>query len=219
VRDSTPFKICGVTRRADAAAAEAAGAAYVGANFVPASPRRVEAHVAAALARAISIPLVAVVADLGPLEAAAIARAAGARGIQLHGTEPPETVEALRSEGGWELWKAVRVRSPADVLDAFDRFASVDLLLLDGWDPSRLGGTGAPFDWRAVESVRRDAPAGLRVGIAGGITPENVVEAIRLLQPDLVDVASGVESAPGVKDHDRIRELAREIRSRGGKSG
>lgn len=210
------FKICGVTRPADAKAAEAAGASYVGANFVPSSPRRVDVRVAAALAGSVSIPLVVVTADLAPSETVAIARAAGARAVQLHGAESPETFEALRDAGAWELWKAVRVRSPSDVLSAFDRFGNlVDLLLLDGWDPARLGGTGTPFDWHAVEAVRRDAPDGLRLGIAGGITPENVEEAVGLLAPDLVDVASGVESSPGRKDHDRIRELAGRLATRG----
>jgi phosphoribosylanthranilate isomerase len=219
VRAAPAFKICGVTLPADAKAAEAAGASYIGANFVPGSPRRVDARAAAELAAAVSIPLVVVTADLGPREAAATARAAGARGIQLHGAEPVETVEALRGEGAWELWKAVRVRSPADVLGAFDRFGGlVDLLLLDGWHPAQLGGTGTPFDWQAVESVRRDAPEGLRLGIAGGLTPENVEEAIGVLEPDLVDVSSGVESSPGRKDHERIRELAQRIagHTRGG---
>jgi phosphoribosylanthranilate isomerase len=210
--EAPAFKICGVTGASDAKAAEAAGASYLGANFVPGSPRRVETRVAAELASSVSIPLVLVIADMRPSDAAAMARAAGARGIQLHGAEPVETVEALRGEGDWELWKAVRVRSPADVLGAFGRFGEiVDLLLLDGWDPIRLGGTGAPFDWRAVGAIRRNAPKGLRLGIAGGLTPENVQEAVGLLEPDLVDVSSGVESAPGVKDHDRMGELARRL--------
>jgi phosphoribosylanthranilate isomerase len=209
------FKICGVTRLSDASAAEAAGASYVGANVVPSSPRRVEAGVAAELAAAVSIPLVLITADMLPEDAARMARATGARAIQLHGAEPVETIAALRAAGTWELWKAVRVRSPADVLDAFERFGGVvDLLLLDGWDPARLGGTGRPFDWDAVAAVRSKAPEGLRLGIAGGLTPENVEEAVRRLEPDLVDVSSGVESAPGVKDHERIRELARKLARR-----
>jgi phosphoribosylanthranilate isomerase len=212
MRDAIAFKICGLTLPADAKAAEAAGASYIGANFVPSSPRRVDARAAAEIVRAVSTPLIVITADLSPREAAAIARATVAHGIQLHGGESPETVDALRGEGSWELWKAVRVRTPADVLEAFERFGdSVDLLLLDGWRPGHLGGTGTSFDWQGVAAVRRDAPEGLRVGIAGGLTPENVEEAIGLLEPDLVDVASGVESAPGVKDHERIRDLARRI--------
>ena len=213
------FKICGVTRTSDAIAAEAAGASYIGANLVSGSPRRVEPAVATALASAVSIPLVLITADMHPDDAARIARATGARAIQLHGAESPETTEALRGEGDWELWKAVRVRSPADVLAAFERFGGiVDLLLLDGWDPAKLGGTGLRFDWEAVGAVRRNAPEGLRLGIAGGLTPDNVEEAVGLLAPDLVDVSSGVESAPGLKDHERIRELARRL-ARGARGG
>ncbi len=215
VRPAPAFKICGLTRTVDAQVAAAAGASYVGAILVPGSPRRVEVEVAAELASAVSIPLVVVTADLGPLEAAAAATAAGARGIQLHGAESPATVRALREAGDWELWKAVRVRTPDDALAAVDLFGLlVDLLLLDSWHPWKLGGTGAPFAWTSLASLREGLPERLRLGVAGGITPENVEEAVALLRPDLVDVGSGVEESPGVKDHRRIGELARRLANR-----
>jgi phosphoribosylanthranilate isomerase len=144
------------------------------------------------------------VADLSAGEAADAALRSGARAIQLHGMEDPGTLLRLREMGDWELWKAVRVRSGADVVAAAREFSgAVDLLLLDRWDPLRLGGTGAPFDWDEVAPRRAEIP--LPLGVAGGLDPENVADAVRRLRPDLVDASSGLESAPGIKDPDRIR--------------
>ena len=201
-------KICGLTRRVDAEVAEASGASYVGAIFVPGTPREVLPETAASLAESVRIPLIAVVADLRATEIGRIARRAGAKGIQLHGSEPPHLIQALRGEGEWELWKAIRVRSERDILDACHRFGElVDLLLFDGWQAGRLGGTGTPFPWDTLGSVREEIPSHVRVGVAGGLFPGNVREAALRLDPDLVDVSSGVESAPGIKDPQRVKDF------------
>lgn len=210
------FKICCLTRVADARLAEGVGASYVGAILVEGSPRRISPREAARISEAVSIPLVVVTADVPAEEAAAAAETAGAGGIQLQGDEPPETVAALRNLGDWELWKAVRVRSHEDVRRAAQRFGSiVDLLLLDAWHPTKLGGTGTSFDWQRLAAVREDL-GDLRLGVAGGLSPDNVAEAIAVLRPSLVDVCSGIESSPGVKDHQRLRAFAREVSNAAG---
>lgn len=229
----TQAKICGITRPEDARLAEEGGASYVGAVLVPGSPRYLDPEGARRVADAVAIPLVVVTANLTAVEAHAAAEAAGARGIQLHGDESGETIVALREldaasgASPRELWKAVRVRGEGErdgqgegrgdpgpvpagqVGEAIRRWAPlVDVLLLDAWSPAALGGTGTSFPWEALEALdalRAQLPPGFRLGVAGGLGPGNVAEAIRRLRPDLVDVSSGVEASPGVKDPARIR--------------
>ena len=213
-------KICGLTRPKDAQVAERAGASYVGAVLVPTSPRRVSSSTAFELAAAVSIPLVVVTADLTPDEAAEAAQRTRAGGIQLHGDESPETVKELRERGSWELWKAVRVRSRDDILSALERFEDlVDLILLDGWHADQLGGTGTAFPWGAMDSIRQTAAPGVRIGVAGGLSPENVEGAVTRLAPDLVDVSSGVEVSPMAKDHERVRSFVRNALVAGSRLG
>lgn len=201
-------KICGVTRSIDAQLAEEAGASHLGTNHVPASPRFISPEAAAVIGKETTIPLAIVLAGESVSGAARIARTTGAKVIQLHGDESESMVQDLRSEGEWEIWKAVRIREQADLAIAVDRFGSfVDLLLLDAWHASVLGGTGKRFPWEVVEGA--DLPTDLRIGVAGGLTPENVAEAVDRLRPDLVDVSSGVEASPGIKDPDRVRAFVR----------
>ncbi len=206
----TPAKICGLTRPEDARLAASLGAAWVGVVLVPGTPRARTPGQARALGDAAreeaGTPLALVVADRSADEAARAAEEAGAGALQFHGSETPELLRELRTRGRWELWKAVRVRSGAEILPAAERWAGVaDLLLLDGWHPRALGGTGAAFDWNALEALRAAWPEGLRLGVAGGLRPDTVGEAVARLRPDLVDVSSGVELRPGVKDPDALR--------------
>ena len=211
------IKICGLTREEDARSAAEAGADRVGAVLVPGTPREVCPDQAQRLGEAASLPLTLVVADLSVAEMAEVARTAGAAALQLHGDEEEETFAALRRRGSWELWKAVRVRSGSEILAAARRWAGVaDLLLLDGWHPLQRGGTGTLFPWEALEEARSLWPAGLRLGVAGGLHPANVGEAVTRLLPDLVDVSSGVEASPGAKDSLALRafvEAARHARA------
>jgi phosphoribosylanthranilate isomerase len=211
------IKICGLTREEDARSAGEAGVDRIGAVLVSGTPREVSPAPAQRLGEAASVPLTLVVADLSVAEMAEVARTAGAAALQLHGDEEEAAFAALRRRGPWELWKAVRVRSGPEILAAARRWAGVaDLLLLDGWHPLQRGGTGTRFPWEALEEARSLWPVGLRLGIAGGLHPANVAEAVTRLLPDLVDVSSGVEASPGVKDHLALRafvEAARQARA------
>jgi phosphoribosylanthranilate isomerase len=211
------IKICGLVRPDDAALAATLGADWVGVVLVPRTPRARtpdEARTIGQAARAAAdVPLALVTADLAPETLADAAERAGAGALQLHGDEPPETLERLRALGDWELWKAVRVRSGGDLLPEARRWAGLaDLLLLDAWHPDRLGGTGTPFDWAALQAVRAGWPPGLALGVAGGLRAETVAEAVARLDPHLLDVSSGVEAAPGRKDPARLRAFFRAAR-------
>jgi phosphoribosylanthranilate isomerase len=141
------------------------------------------------------------------------AESAGLHVIQLHGDEPPELADRVRA-AGYQAWKAVRVRHADDVAAAIHRYAgAVDALLLDGYDPSAAGGTGTRFDWAAVAARLGGRPAEMRIIAAGGLRPENVAQAAMTLRPDVVDVSSGVESAPGIKDPAAVRDFVRAVRA------
>jgi phosphoribosylanthranilate isomerase len=186
------IKVCGVTRAEDAEACLALGVDFVGLNFVPGSPRRLEVEAARALAGALrgKAVVVGVVADLDEAALRGLAREVGLDRLQLHGDEPPALVAAL----GSLAWKAVRVGSAADV-DAARAYGG-DVLVVDAKVEGALGGTGRRVDPELVRALAAERP----VLLAGGLRPENVAEAVRAVRPWGVDVASGVEARPGVKD-------------------
>jgi phosphoribosylanthranilate isomerase len=121
---------------------------------------------------------------------------------------------SLRGLGEWQLWKALRVRDADDVLEALECFEGVaDALLLDGWHPEHRGGSGARFPWDVVAAIRDRFPPEMALVAAGGLQPGNVAEAIWSLRPDVVDVSSGVELRPGIKDPGRVRAFIGQARS------
>jgi phosphoribosylanthranilate isomerase len=121
---------------------------------------------------------------------------------------------ALR-EAGWTVWKAVRPRDGAEFEAAARAWSgAVDALLLDGWSPDAPGGTGARFPWTEVAALRGALSAGTGLVAAGGLLPGNVARAVRLLRPDVVDVSSGVESSPGIKDPGAVRDFVAAARPR-----
>lgn len=207
------IKICGLTNPADAKVVGQAGADYVGTVLVPGTPRAVGPETARTVSEAAGLPLVIVVADLSAEETVRAARSSGAWGIQLHGSETEELLARLRAEGEWELWKVARVRTAADITRAVERFGGVaDGVLLDAWHPGQLGGTGSTFAWDLLEELRPRLPAGVSLGVAGGLDPRNVREAVLRMRPGLVDVSSGVERSRGQKDPDRVRAFVRAAR-------
>lgn len=197
------IKICGVTRAEDALAAVRLGADALGFNFWPGSKR----HVDPAVARGIIARLPPFVTPVGVFvnqseaDLRAIAAESGIRIFQLHGDEPPELCARLPLP----VVKAI----PVDQVKTLSKLLSYEVaaFLLD--TPSRgYGGSGEPFDWSLAEGVSEVAP----VILAGGLTPENVAAAVRAVRPYAVDVASGVESSPGVKDMAKMSRFISAVR-------
>jgi phosphoribosylanthranilate isomerase len=193
----TRVKVCGITRPEDAELAVELGAWALGFILWPGSRRHVDPALAAGIARTMRrrAQLVGVFVNQ-PLDD--IARAVDELGlthVQLHGDEGPSFAAAAGQRTGARVIKAVRVRSRADLVDA-ERFHT-DLHLLDG------DGNGRPWDWSLAAERRTRTP----LVLAGGLTAGNVAEAIQAVHPWAVDVASGVEAEPGIKDHGRLREF------------
>ncbi|WP_371037637.1 phosphoribosylanthranilate isomerase [Rhodosalinus sp. FB01] len=203
-------KVCGLTRAADVAAAAGAGAAYVGFVFFARSPRNLDPAAARALALEVPPGIVKVALTVNAEDAAldAILDEVPVDMLQLHGAESPERVAALRARYGLPVMKAGGVAQAAD-LAALDRYAEVaDQILVDAKPPAGAtlpGGNGLAFDWRLLSGRRWTCPWML----AGGLTPENVGEAISRTGARQVDVSSGVERAPGEKDPARIAAFLR----------
>ncbi len=206
-------KICGLTRREDASLAAREGADYLGVVLVPGTPRFLTPARAARVVGDLGRPTVCVLADPTREEAVEAAREVGARVLQLHGRESRELLAFLREAGPWEIWKAIRVRKAEEVGRAAQVLAGVAHgLLLDGWHPTLRGGAGVGFSWEGVARLRDRIPPELRLIAAGGLNPGNVATAVAQLRPELVDVSSGVEGAPGIKDPDKIRDFIRAAR-------
>ncbi len=196
---ATQVKICGLKTQAALEAALAGGADYVGLVFFPPSPRNIssaDAKELAAMARG-RAKIVALLVDADDAWIDAVVAAVDPDFLQLHGDEPTARVREIRQRWGRKTIKAVKVQAQADVEAAEPYRGVADILLFDARPPEgadRPGGHGTPFDWSLLGAA--DHPFML----SGGLTPENVAEAIRATGARMVDVSSGVESAPGVKD-------------------
>jgi phosphoribosylanthranilate isomerase len=212
---SPRVKICGLTRREDAEAAAAVGAHFAGVILAPGGPRSLTGERAAAVLRDLPLRRVGVFVNAGRAEAERLAGLAGLDVVQLHGDETPEDAALLRTGGRWTVWKALRPRSGEEFAAEVARFAgSVDGLVLDGWSSRARGGTGSSFPWEEVALHRNLVPDSLELVVAGGLHPGNVARAVALLRPAVVDVSSGVEREPGVKDRDRLRGFVAAARGR-----
>lgn len=209
-------KICGLRTLADVAAVAKAGAAYAGFNFFPKSPRSLTIAEAQPLALAAPVGLakVALVVDADDATLDAIVEGLPLDMLQLHGHESPDRLAEIRSRYGLPVMKAVGVADEGDLAALLDYSLVADQILVDAKPPKNAvlpGGNGLTFDWRLVAQRRWLRPWML----AGGLTAENVAEAVRLTNARQVDVASGVESAPGVKDAGKIAGFVRAARMDG----
>lgn len=194
-------KICGLRTAADMAAVVAAGAAYAGFVFFPKSPRHLTTDQARLLAFAAppGLAKVALTVNADDAQLDAICDAVPLDMLQLHGTESPERVAQVRARYGLPVMKAVGVADEADLAALIEYSLAADQILIDAKPPKGAdlpGGNGLAFDWRLLVGRKWLRPWML----AGGLTPENVADAIRLTGARQVDVSSGVETAPGVKD-------------------
>lgn len=204
-------KICGLGRREDVDAAVAAGADFLGFVFAD-SPRRVSPGRASELADGVRARRVGVFVDADPADVIRTAEAVPLDVVQLHGSESPETCGSLRGPG-LRVWKALRPQSADELAGMAVRYGgSVDGLLVEGHSEEAAGGTGTAFPhewWGRAGLGEADGGDGPVLILAGGLTPENVAEALARISPQVVDVSSGVEREPGVKDPERIRAFVR----------
>lgn len=205
------IKVCGITSPEDGLFAAEAGADAVGFVFWPMSPRRVELDRAAAIGRLLPpfVLRVGVFVDASRDEMARAADTVGLDLLQLHGEEPPEAFAALPRRA----LKAVRVGRGFKAIEALRYAGKAAGLLVDtrlAGDTAMPGGTGVPFDWSLVKGLRAQVPF---LVLAGGLSAENVASAIAAVQPDAVDVSSGVEAVPGRKDPARVKAFVQAVRS------
>ena len=205
--DRPAVKICGLRRREDVLLADALGADYLGVVLSPGFHRSVDPSEAPDLLAGVAAVRVAVLVDQGVTESAARGERMGAGVLQLHGAEPPEVVRELAS-GPWEVWKAVRARSPEDVERAADLYGPwVRGILVEGYREGVAGGGGAALPTDPAWDVRRGIPAHARFILAGGLTPATLAGAMARWSPDVVDVSSGVEVERGRKDPGLLRSF------------
>ncbi|HEY9013572.1 MAG TPA: phosphoribosylanthranilate isomerase [Gemmatimonadales bacterium] len=195
---SAKIKVCGLMRPEDAGHAAAVGASYLGVVFAG-GPRSVTQQQAREVVAAGSgVPVLGVFAD-HPVEAILQIRdSTGLSGAQLHGPYPGTDAERLR-EAGLRVWRVVRIAVPADLDSLADAVTGSDAVLVEPRVPGRLGGAGIPLDL-AVAREARGRLGGHPMALAGGLTPATVTDALSLVRPEIVDVSSGVECRPGIKD-------------------
>lgn len=203
----TLVKVCGITNLEDALAAIEAGADMLGFNFYARSPRHVEPDAARSVVEQLPEGFACVgvfVNEPSPEAVSEMARASCVSAVQLHGDETPEYCRALE---GFTTIKALRVGKDygVETAAAFD----TDAVLLDAYAPDAFGGTGHTFDWTLARATREAVP---RLFLAGGLKPSNVADAIRAVGPHALDVCSGVETSPGRKSFQLMRDFIAAVR-------
>jgi phosphoribosylanthranilate isomerase len=209
---SLMVKICGITSLEDAAAAVEAGADLLGFNFYSASPRYIEpVHCQVIIAglkeRGLHLNLIGVFVNAPLEQIRTIMQSCDLHRAQLSGDEPPEVLDGLQGRG----YKALRVKDAEGLQSAQQRYpiqSAPPAYLIDAYRPGEYGGTGQTADWSLAAELSSRVP----ILLAGGLTAENVAQAVSQVRPWGVDVASGVESAPGIKDHHKMRRFIQQAR-------
>lgn len=202
----TKIKICGITNEADALFCAEAGADFLGFIFVPSSPRHIEPEKAAEIAKRLrenpSPPkVVGVFQDASADYIREIHNVVVLDLVQLHGSESDDEIRELGIP-------AIKTLHVGETLPGTHATPNAAWLLFDTFDERRSGGTGRRFDWSLLATYERSKPFFL----SGGLTPDNVVAAVSMVRPDAIDVASGVEASPGIKDHDQVARLFERVR-------
>jgi phosphoribosylanthranilate isomerase len=206
----TLVKICGISTPETLAAAVGAGASHVGFVHFAKSPRHLALADAAALRRQVPPHVKAVLLLVNPARdlLAEAVRTVAPDVVQFHGAETPEALARFRAETGIAAWRAMGVKDPESLANAVAFRGAADRLLLDAPATALPGGNGTAFDWSLLAAWQ----APVAWGLAGGLTPTNVAEAIRLTGAPLVDTSSGVERSPGIKDVDKITAFCKATR-------
>jgi phosphoribosylanthranilate isomerase len=203
------IKICGIMRPHDGASAVAAGASYLGVVFAE-GPRTVTEHIAREIvAAAGGVAVMGVFATQPAEEILQIRDRAGLSGAQLHGSYSPASASRLRA-AGLEVWRVVRIAAPSDLDLLAEAANESDVVLVEPKVAHLRGGAGLPLDL-AVAREARARLAGHPMALAGGLTAETVAEALALVRPEIVDVSSGVERLPGIKDLDKIARFVEAV--------
>ncbi len=207
----TKVKVCGITNIGDAMACAAAGVEMIGLNFSPPSSRYISPKNAADIMAAVrassgeTVKFIGLFVNQEREFVASLARDLALDGVQLHGDESPQYASNLKASF---VIKALRVDEQFEASNATGY--SCDAILLDSWSANAFGGTGKTFAWSVASAVR---PLVRRIFLAGGLTPENVTEALKAVRPFAVDVCSGVEIAPGRKNHAKLRRFVEAVRA------
>ena len=199
-------KICGLTNTNDAIRAEDTGANYGGIVLSQGFGRSISLAIGEGIASSVGMRLVTVLVNEEIEAAEHLAASVKASVIQMHGE--------LRMRGDWALWKAIAVKDRAEVLTALDQWEPiVDGIVLDSWNPDFPGGTGTKFSWEEIGNLRDVFSGNLELVVAGGLNPDNVNYAVKCLQPDTVDVSSGIELDLGRKDLGLMESFIENARS------
>ena len=207
---NTQIKICGLKDEVTVDAAAKAGATHIGLNLYEKSPRYVPMEKAAALRMRVpaSLKVVLLLVNAEPGLTAKAIEIVKPDILQFHGSETAMWLRTLKSTVDIEIWKAFGVQNAASLKNADEYVDAADLILFDAPAQALPGGTGMRFDWSLLTEHKHKLPWGL----AGGLTPDNVKEALRQTRAQLVDTSSGVESAPGIKDVDKIAAFCQAVR-------
>lgn len=206
------IKFCGLMRPDDVSRAVEAGASYLGVVFAGGA-RAIGPDRAAELVTAgAGVPVVGVFAHHSVEDILQISEQSGLRGVQLHGPYSRSDAERLAGSG-LEVWRVVRIAMPSDLDALSSAIAGSHAVVVEPWVQHVLGGSGVPLGY-AVAREARARLAGHSMVLAGGLTPETVAEALNFIRPDIVDVSSGVEAQPGIKDHAKIARFAEAVFAR-----
>lgn len=206
------IKICGICQPDQGVAIAELGIKTLGFICVPSSPRYVTVEKARQILEKLppDIQTIGVFADASLETIKQVVLETGFTGIQLHGNETTEFCQEIKQAlPNREIIKALRIQSAASLQNAIAYYPVVDTLLLDAYHPQQLGGTGQTLPWESLKKFKPPCPWFL----AGGLTPENVLTALSYLQPDGIDLSSGVERSPGNKDLDKISQLVKVLKN------